>query len=75
MSAYDIPGNHENVPERGWDQEADHVALEAVMKLANELTAPAGPNYRDDWACGYDAGREAAGQELVKVLREQGFIQ
>jgi len=75
MSAYDTPGSHENVPERGWDQEADQVALEAVRRFAETLTAPADTYYRDDWEVGYDAGREAAGRELVELLQRMGFIE
>jgi len=51
------------------------LALEAVTKLANELTEPADPNYKDDWEKGYDAGREAAGRELVELLQRMGFIE
>lgn len=47
--------------------------MEAVAKLANELTAPADPDYKDDWEKGYDAGREAAGRELAGLLQRMGF--
>ena len=53
-------------------------AIEAVKTLANELAAPTDPDYKDykdDWERGYDAGREAAGRDLVKQLQQMGFME
>jgi hypothetical protein len=49
------------------------LALEAVPKLASDLTESADPDYKDEWEKGYDAGREAAGRELVELLQRMGF--
>lgn len=39
-------------------------------ELASRLSTEPGPDYKDEWERGYDAGQMAAGRELLKIIAE-----